>query len=42
MHGTYLIEVAHKRGIKDPLALKLTNTRTFGNGNVFLSYEPMA
>ena len=29
-------------GIKDPLALKLTNTRTFGNGNVFLSYEPMA
>jgi len=29
-------------GIKDPLTLRLTNTRTFGNGNVFLSYEPIA
>ena len=26
-------------GIKDRLNLKLTKTRTFGNGNVFLSYE---
>jgi dihydrofolate reductase len=29
-------------GIKEKLALKLTKTRTFGNGNVFLCYEPMA
>jgi dihydrofolate reductase len=29
-------------GIKEKLALKLTKTRTFGNGNVFLRYEPMA
>jgi dihydrofolate reductase len=29
-------------GIKEKLTLKLTNTRTFGNGNVFLRYEPMA
>jgi dihydrofolate reductase len=29
-------------GIKETLALKLTKTRTFGNGNVFLCYEPMA
>jgi len=29
-------------GIKDRLNLKLTKTRTFGNGNVFLSYEPAA
>jgi dihydrofolate reductase len=28
-------------GIKDRLNLKLTKTRTFGNGNVFLSYEPV-
>lgn len=27
-------------GIKDRLSLKLTNTRTFANGNVLLSYEP--
>lgn len=27
-------------GIAKPLPLKLTNARTFGNGNVFLSYEP--
>jgi len=29
-------------GIKEKLTLKLTNSRTFGNGNVFLRYEPMA
>ena len=29
-------------GIKQKLALKLTKTRTFGNGNVLLCYEPMA
>jgi dihydrofolate reductase len=28
-------------GIKEKLSLKLTNTRTFGNGNVLLCYEPM-
>jgi dihydrofolate reductase len=28
-------------GIKEKLTLKLTNTRTFGNGNVLLCYEPM-
>ena len=29
-------------GIKDKLSLKLTKTRSFGNGNVLLCYEPMA
>jgi dihydrofolate reductase len=29
-------------GIKEKLALKLTKTRAFGNGNVLLCYEPMA
>jgi dihydrofolate reductase len=29
-------------GIKDRLTLKHTRTRSFGNGNVLLSYEPMA
>ena len=29
-------------GIKEKFHLKLTNTRTFGNGNVLLCYEPMA
>jgi dihydrofolate reductase len=29
-------------GIKDKLALKLTKTRVFGNGNVMLWYEPPA
>jgi dihydrofolate reductase len=29
-------------GVKEKLNLKLTNTRTFGNGNVLLCYEPMA
>jgi dihydrofolate reductase len=29
-------------GIKDKLTLKLTKTRTFGNGNVLLCYEPKA
>ena len=29
-------------GIKEKLNLKLTKTRTFGNGKVFLCYEPMA
>jgi dihydrofolate reductase len=29
-------------GIKDKLTLKLTRTRTFGNGNVFLCYQPSA
>ena len=29
-------------GIKEKLTLKLTNTRAFGNGNVFLRYEPVA
>jgi len=28
-------------GIKQKLNLKLTKTRAFGNGNVFLCYEPM-
>ena len=28
-------------GIKENLTLKLTKTRTFGNGNVFLCYEPV-
>jgi dihydrofolate reductase len=27
-------------GIKEPLNLKLTKTRTFGNGKVYLCYEP--
>lgn len=29
-------------GMKKKLDLKLTKTRTFGNGNVFLCYEPIA
>ena len=29
-------------GIKEKLNLKLTRTRAFANGNVFLCYEPMA
>ena len=29
-------------GVKDKQNLKLTKTRAFGNGNVFLCYEPMA
>jgi dihydrofolate reductase len=29
-------------GIKEKLTLKLTKTRTFGNGNVLLCYEPLA
>ncbi len=29
-------------GIKEKLNLKLTKTRAFANGNVFLRYEPMA
>ena len=29
-------------GLKEKLVLKLTETRTFGNGKVFLRYEPMA
>ncbi len=29
-------------GVKEKLSLKLTKTRAFGNGNVFLCYEPMA
>ena len=29
-------------GIKEKLTLKQTRTRTFGNGNVLLCYEPMA
>lgn len=28
-------------GVKEKLALKLINSRTFGNGNVLLCYEPM-
>ena len=28
-------------GIKEKLRLKLTDTRTFGNGKVFLRYEPL-
>ena len=27
-------------GVKEKLSLKLTKTRAFGNGNVFLCYEP--
>jgi dihydrofolate reductase len=29
------------KGIKDRLNLKLTKTRTFGNGNVLLYYQPV-
>jgi dihydrofolate reductase len=29
-------------GIKKRLTLKLTKTRTFGNGNILLCYEPTA
>jgi dihydrofolate reductase len=29
-------------GINEKLTLKLTRTRTFGNGNVLLCYEPLA
>jgi dihydrofolate reductase len=29
-------------GIKEKLPLKLIKSRTFGNGNVLLSYEPVA
>ena len=29
-------------GVKEKLGLKLTRTRAFGNGNVFLCYEPSA
>lgn len=29
-------------GIKDRITLKLTKSRTFGNGNVLLCYVPMA
>ena len=29
-------------GVKDRLNLKLINTRAFGNGNVVLTYEPLA
>jgi dihydrofolate reductase len=29
-------------GVKDKLNLKLTKTRAFGNGKVFLCYERMA
>ena len=29
-------------GVKKKLSLKLTKSRTFGNGNVFLCYEPLA
>jgi dihydrofolate reductase len=29
-------------GVRAKVRLKLTRTRTFGNGNVLLSYEPMA
>jgi dihydrofolate reductase len=29
-------------GVKERLHLKLLHTRAFGNGNVFLRYEPMA
>ncbi len=29
-------------GIKEKLILRLTKTRSFGNGNVLLNYEPMA
>jgi dihydrofolate reductase len=28
-------------GVKDRLSLKLTKTRAFGNGNVYLCYEPV-
>jgi dihydrofolate reductase len=27
--------------IKDPINLKLTESRSFSNGNVFLRYQPM-
>ena len=29
-------------GIQEPLDLKLTRTRTFANGKVYLCYEPRA
>jgi dihydrofolate reductase len=28
-------------GIKEPLTLKMTKSRTFNNGKVFLCYEPV-
>jgi dihydrofolate reductase len=28
-------------GIRDRIGLKLVKTRTFGNGNVLLTYEPV-
>jgi len=28
-------------GIEEKLSMKLMNSRTFGNGNVLLCYEPM-
>jgi dihydrofolate reductase len=35
--GTTLFE-----GVESKLTLKLTRTRTFGNGNILLCYEPLA
>jgi dihydrofolate reductase len=29
-------------GVKEKLNLKLTNSRTFGNGTVFTCYQPIA
>jgi dihydrofolate reductase len=29
-------------GVKDKLSLKLTKSRTFGNGTVFTCYQPIA
>jgi hypothetical protein len=29
-------------GVEEKIALKLTQSRAFGNGNVVLCYEPMA
>ena len=28
-------------GVKEKLKMKLTKTRTFSNGNIFLCYEPV-
>jgi hypothetical protein len=35
-------EGAGFEGVRSKLNLKLAKTRTFGNGKVYLCYEPMA
>ena len=38
--GEARIREAYPEGIRDKIVLKLVKTRTFGNGNVLLTYEP--